>query len=350
MKAFSKTLLKWYENNKRDLPWRHTRDPYPIWLSEVILQQTRVDQGMAYYFRFLDLFPDIQTLAKASQDEVLKAWQGLGYYSRARNLHSTAKIISELHGGVFPPSSAELLKLKGIGPYTAAAISSFAWNEKIAVVDGNVMRVVARFAGIEKPVDSPAGRRDIENWLAGEIDAATPGLFNQAIMEFGALHCTPVQPQCAACPFKTQCIALKRDLVSVLPVKSQKTKVSNLWISFFHVVWKDRVYLHRRTNKGIWQGLYDFPSVESSKKTKGSAQVDEFVNSHLLGLQPVVESTRDGYVHLLSHRKIHAEFHLIRIQKAWKKLPDHVIEIAQKDLHVYGIPRLIDRYLMDMHN
>ncbi|MFM9983718.1 MAG: A/G-specific adenine glycosylase [Flavobacteriales bacterium] len=350
MKSFSKTLTDWYQINKRDLPWRHTRNPYPIWLSEVILQQTRVDQGMAYYRRFLELFPDIKALANASEDEVLKAWQGLGYYSRARNLHATSKIISELHGGSFPGSSAELLKLKGIGPYTAAAIASFAWNERVPVIDGNVMRVAARIFGLDIPVDTPAGRQQIEEILQKHIDPAEPGIFNQAIMEFGALQCVPANPECLSCVFNKACKAFNNDLVASLPIKSQKTKVKNLWLSFFHITWKNKVYIHRRTEKGIWQGLYDFPSVESQKKPVSSKVVDAFFPENLPGLNPTVESISKEYIHLLSHRKIHAVFYLVKLQKQWKNLPSHVMEINAEDLHQYGIPRLIDRYLNDMDN
>lgn len=348
MKAFPKTLLKWYETNKRDLPWRNTRNPYQIWLSEVILQQTRVDQGMAYYLRFCELFPDIHALAGASEDAVLKAWQGLGYYSRARNLHATSKIISELHQGQFPSSSVELLKLKGIGPYTAAAIASFAWNEKIPVVDGNVMRVISRIFGIEDPVDSSAGRKKIDDLLYALIDPKNPGQFNQAMMEFGAIQCTPTNPDCTSCPFKSSCFAFEHQLIDSLPLKSQKTKVRNLWLTYFYVTWKNHIYIHKRVQKGIWQGLFDFPSIESEKKIQPAIVLETFMKDLPKSRSTAVHMPKQEYVHLLSHRKIHALFYRIELGSEWKNLPPHVSKIPLSDLPAYGIPRLVERYLQDM--
>ena len=232
MHPFSQKIIFWYEHNKRDLPWRNTRDPYLIWLSEIILQQTRVDQGMSYYLKFVGEFPTVKQLAKADNEKVMKLWQGLGYYSRARNLHTTAKIILLEHKGVFPKEFETILALKGVGEYTAAAIASFAYNKPYAVVDGNVYRVLSRVFDISTPIDSTQGKKEF-NHLAGELlDKNKPAIYNQAIMEFGAMQCKPINPYCAVCPLNTMCLAYSKKLVAELPVKSKKTKVRDRYFNY----------------------------------------------------------------------------------------------------------------------
>ncbi|MFZ4583041.1 MAG: A/G-specific adenine glycosylase, partial [Paludibacter sp.] len=231
----SKTLINWYEHNKRELPWRDISDPYRIWISEIILQQTRVNQGISYYLRFVDRFPDVKALATAHEDEVLKYWQGLGYYSRARNLHKTAQIIVEKHNGNFPNSYTEIVQLKGIGAYTAAAICSFAYNQPYGVVDGNVYRVLSRLFAIQTPIDSSQAKNEFSDLATNLLNNSNPGIHNQAIMEFGALQCVPVQPECNTCPFQKTCKAYELDLVDKLPIKASKTKVRERFFNYFFI-------------------------------------------------------------------------------------------------------------------
>ncbi len=345
MKNFSKRLIGWYQKNKRDLPWRGLHDPYPVWLSEIILQQTRVDQGMSYYFKFLELFPTVHHLAAATEDQVLKAWQGLGYYSRARNLHATARMVVKNYKGKFPQSYAELLKLKGIGPYTAAAIASFCYNEKTAVVDGNVMRVLARLHGMHEPVDSVEGINKMKQLAAECLDQKDPGTYNQAIMEFGAMHCTPYQPKCSSCPFEIDCVALQSDTVSMLPIKGKKTAVKDVWFYYFFITHGPNVYMKRRNAEGIWKGLHDFPCTESDKPMKDEEVTEEFLTQNKLASKAVVHDISEEYVHILSHRKIRAKFIEIKTTKAWKTAPEGTFEAQIADIEKYGVPRLIDKYL-----
>ena len=232
MKHFSEKIIAWYDQNKRDLPWRNTKDAYLIWLSEIILQQTRVDQGMDYYLKFAKEFPTVKHLAKADNEKVMKLWQGLGYYSRARNLHTTAKIISEKYHGKFPDEYSDILSLKGVGNYTAAAIASFAFNKPYAVVDGNVYRVLARVFGIESPIDSTQGKKEFETLATELLDRKKPASHNQAIMELGALQCKPVNPDCSICALNTMCFAYSKKRINELPVKAKKTKVRNRYFNY----------------------------------------------------------------------------------------------------------------------
>jgi len=235
---FSNTLIYWYLQTKRDLPWRKTRDPYLVWLSEIILQQTRVSQGMSYYLTFSSIFPTVEDLANAEESKVLKMWQGLGYYSRARNLHFTAKYVSNELSGVFPTSYKELIKLKGIGDYTASAISSICFDEPAAVVDGNVYRVLSRFFKIETPINSTKGIKEFKDLAQSLLDATKPGVYNQAIMDFGALQCKPKSPNCYECPMSTNCIAFENKLVKQLPIKEKKLKIKKKYFNFFVFVTK----------------------------------------------------------------------------------------------------------------
>jgi A/G-specific adenine glycosylase len=342
---FSAKLLKWYDLHKRDLPWRHTMDPYKVWLSEIILQQTRVDQGMSYYLKFISLFPTVNDLAAAHEDQVLKAWQGLGYYSRARNLHASAKYIHSELNSVFPTTQQELLKLKGVGEYTSAAIASFCFDEVTPVVDGNVMRVITRLYGITEPIDSPAGKRAIYSVAQELIDAKHPGLYNQAIMEFGALQCVPVNPDCEVCPFKAQCLAYASGTVKELPVKGKKTAVKDLWFYYFFITHKDAMYIRKRTEQGIWKGLHDFPLLEKANNGPVEDAVAEGMRELKLPNSAIVKGVSEEYIHILSHRKIHARFVSVALKSAWNKAPEGVLLINKMDLASYGIPRLIDKFL-----
>ncbi len=262
---FSNKLVSWYKVNKRDLPWRNTTNAYYIWLSEIILQQTRVEQGLPYYLAFLKAYPKIQHLANASEDDVLKRWQGLGYYSRARNLHFTAKYITSNYGGEFPNDYQKILKLKGVGPYTAAAITSFAFGLPYAVVDGNVIRVLSRIFGINTPFDSAIGKKQFQELAQELLIKESSWLYNQAIMEFGAIQCKPKLPDCSICPMQGSCEAYNNNTITELPVRSKKIKVRNRFLYFLMIEKKKGIYLGKRES-GIWQGLYEFPFLEFSER------------------------------------------------------------------------------------
>lgn len=338
----SKALTNWYNQNKRELPWRDITDPYRIWISEIILQQTRVNQGMSYYLRFVERFPDVKKLAVAEEDEVLKYWQGLGYYSRARNLHKTAKIITENHDGIFPKNHSEILQLKGIGEYTAAAISSFAYNQAFAVVDGNVFRVLSRIFGVETPIDSTTGKKEFSQLAEKLLDQKEPGLHNQAIMEFGALQCVPVQPDCEICPLQTICKAYSLNLVDKLPVKATKTKVRERFFNYFYIEYQDKIFIQKRTEKDIWQNLFEFPLVESDKllETNEIAQNELFANYESLE----INSTTSTFKHILSHQRIFARFFTVQISEKSNFL-NNLIEIRKEELDNFAVSRLTSLFL-----
>ncbi len=290
---FSETLLRWYRAHQRDLPWRSDKDPYRVWLSEIILQQTRIDQGLPYFERFLAKYPTVHVLAGASEDDILKSWQGLGYYSRARNLHRTAKIVSEKYNGMFPDSAKELQQLPGIGPYTAAAIASICYGEHVPAIDGNAQRVLARVYGIDTPVNTPAGRNVISS-LASELsDNTNPGDFNQALMDFGSMVCTKYKPACRECPFNENCTALRTRMVDQLPAKIPKNPLKNRHFHY-HVIFKGpALFMEKRTGNDIWKGLYQLPLTET--ESEGFDQ----------DLQVVKKYTRT-----LSHQKLHITIYL----------------------------------------
>lgn len=341
----AQTLLKWYDRHKRDLPWRHTSDPYAIWLSEVILQQTRVDQGMAYYHAFLDRFPTVTDLANASEEEVMRLWQGLGYYSRARNLHATAQVVRDHCGGQFPDTCDALLALRGIGPYTAAAIASFAFGEKKAVVDGNVMRVLGRLFAIDDAADSTRGKRVFQETADALIPADEPALFNQAVMEFGALQCTPRQPQCGICPLRSGCRAYAADRVMDYPVKGRKTQVKQVWYYYFVPDDGRATWMRKRSHNGIWKGLYDFPCVESDVPLPAAKVKVRAAAELALPLPAGFSKGAKEFVHILSHRKIHATFYRLPDIRMWKNKPAEYREVKWQDLDGMGISRLADRFL-----
>ncbi|PRP67634.1 A/G-specific adenine glycosylase [Nonlabens agnitus] len=338
---FSNKLISWYQLHKRDLPWRHTSDPYFIWLSEIILQQTRVNQGLPYYLRFVEAFPSVQDLAAAPQEDVLKLWQGLGYYSRARNLHTAAVQVVD-NGDTFPNNYKELLKLKGIGDYTAAAIASFAYNEPVAVVDGNVYRVLSRIFGISTPINSTDGIKEFKKLAQELIDPKHPASHNQAIMEFGAMQCVPKNPDCNICPFQKDCVAFQDERITELPVKIKKTKVLNLHHHYMVTVTPSgKTILQERPQSGIWAGLYEFPFVEA----KGALLPSELTTA--VDYENVYSGVRfresvfnqEPIIHKLSHRKIHAYFWIIHTESELENAI--TIEGARsKPLHV-----LMERFM-----
>jgi A/G-specific adenine glycosylase len=346
----SNILINWYTRHKRDLPWRATSIPYVIWVSEIILQQTRVAQGMDFYKRFLTRFPDVFSLAEANEQEVLKLWQGLGYYSRARNMHSTARTIVKEFGGVFPANYAGLLKLKGIGPYTASAIASICFGECTPVVDGNVMRVISRYYGIDIAVNTPEGQKAIYEACKLIIDKKQPGEFNQALMEFGALQCTPGKPQCISCPLLSGCEAYRKGRVEYLPVKIKSAKPRNRYFNYLVVVQEKYgnekvLYLRKRTENDIWKGLYEFPLIEMEEACEPAGLYCSSEWNTVFLQEPLeILDYSENYKHQLSHQTIHARFFLVRVNI----LPqgnDSWEQVSFSQLIKFPIPRLIDRYL-----
>ena len=339
---FSDILSQWYAINKRDLPWRSTVNPYHIWLSEIILQQTRVEQGLPYYLKFIDTFPVVADLANADEDLVLKLWQGLGYYSRARNLQFSAKLILSEFGGNFPDNHADILKLKGVGPYTAAAISSFSFGLPFAVLDGNVIRVLSRVFGIQTPFDTAAGKKQFQKLAQELLDKKNPAEYNQAIMEFGALQCVPKSPKCNDCPIVNDCIAFNTNTVSLLPVKSKKLKVKSRFLHFL-VVNKNNEVLIGKRKSGIWQGLYEFPFLEFDENLNEKSVLKSplWINFFKDSVKQI-SSISEVYIHKLSHQKIHAKFWEIDVNSF--RSSDFKI-VKCNELQKYPVSSLIEKYL-----
>jgi A/G-specific adenine glycosylase len=337
-----KDLLSWYMLNKRDLPWRNTQDPYLIWLSEIILQQTRVAQGLPYFEKFVEKFPHVELLANAPQDEVLKLWQGLGYYSRARNMHKTAQKIVNDFEGIFPDNYKNLLKLTGIGPYTAAAIASFAYDEPVAVLDGNVFRVLARFFNLSEPIQTNEAKKIFTQLANHFLNITQPALHNQAMMELGALVCTPYNPNCSACPLQNNCQSLHIGNQASLPVKTKKVVVKNRYLAYFHFDCLGELAIFKRSDKGIWQDLYDLPYLESDKKLQKS---DWLLNASELNWVKSDESIVLLFEkkHVLTHLNIYAQFFYVKkvikpvlnLQESW--LPKN--KVAK-----LGVSRLLELY------
>ncbi|HNU57095.1 MAG TPA: A/G-specific adenine glycosylase [Flavobacteriales bacterium] len=339
---FSRALLPWYREHKRPLPWRASRDPYRIWLSEVILQQTRVDQGTAYWHRFVEHYPLVQDLAGASEDEVLRLWQGLGYYSRARNLRTAARQVVERHQGRFPADHGALLALKGVGDYTAAAIGSMAFGLAEPVVDGNVYRVLARVFGIATPIDSTAGRKEFRALAASLLPTDEPGEYNQAVMELGALVCTP-KPACEECPLRSRCIARRTDRITELPVKAGRTKVRERHFNFLHIRVRGGVFLEKRTGKDIWQGLYQLPLLESDEPLSRRGLQTRLKAE--LGIGWTIEAVHGPVKHVLSHQLIQGVFWALTPPPRFKAQADWLVA-NEKELERYALPRLVERYLL----
>lgn len=344
-KDFSRRLIDWYLIHKRDLPWRQTTDPYVVWLSEIILQQTRVEQGRPYFQRFIQSFPSIEHLAQAPPDQVMRLWQGLGYYSRARNMHSTAKTIIKEHDGQFPKSYREILNLPGIGPYTAAAIASFSFGLPHAVVDGNVIRVLSRICGITDPVDLPATKKQIQSIADELLDGSDPATYNQAIMEFGALHCKPVNPDCQTCVFLQDCSAQKRGIVHEIPAKAGRTKITIRHFNYLLIRDKGNTLIRKRNEAGIWRDLFEPPMVESSKPlTLSSLKKTALWKSLCIDPNLEVVQVQDRKPHKLSHQTIIARVFIIKGNLSGLQLEPEAYTIThQNQLHQYAVPRLIEQ-------
>ena len=342
MEGFSNVLEVWYLSKNRDLPWRKVRDPYAVWLSEIILQQTRVAQGISYYERFLDAFPTVFDLAKASEEQVLKLWQGLGYYSRARNLHFSARFIASELKGVFPSTYKDLLALKGVGDYTASAIASISFGAPTAVVDGNVYRVLSRYFGIDTPINSSKGVKDFKALAQQVMGISNPGQHNQAIMDFGALQCKPQRPLCSSCPLQSSCVAFGKKLTAVLPVKEKKIKVRKRYFNFIVLQTSDqKTLVEQRTGKGIWENLYQFPLIEASE----TLEVQELIEHQAyLDLVPDPSATLrlfnpKEWVHKLSHQHLYVQFWLVRTEHFKRQL------ISIDALDALPVPRLVHKFL-----
>lgn len=339
--SFSNTLIYWYLQNKRDLPWRKTKDPYLVWLSEIMLQQTRVAQGMSYYLKFSEAFPTVEDLANAEESTVLKMWQGLGYYSRARNLHFTSKYVAYDLDGKFPNTHKELLALKGVGDYTASAIASICFDEPAAVVDGNVYRVLARYFGIRTAINSSKGIKEFKALAQSLLDVNQPGAFNQAIMDFGSMQCKPQNPDCEVCPLNSSCVAFENKTVKELPVKEKKLKVRNRYFNYLVFVTSDgKTILEERTGKGIWRGLYQFPLIETEKPTSSNELVDSeaFVQKVPEGSK-VQLYNQNLIVHKLSHQHLHTRFWVIHTGY----LNDS--NTNWTEIKTYAVPVLISNFL-----
>ena len=324
--SFTVAILEWFRENGRVLPWRETRDPYAIWLSEIILQQTRIEQGKPYWERFMKRWPTVEALAQASEDEVLREWQGLGYYSRARNLHEAAKQIVEMGG--FPKTVEGIKRLKGVGDYTAAAIGSIAFNLPAAVVDGNVYRVLARHYGIETPINTTEGKKEFTALANSLLPANEASAFNQAMMDFGAIQCTPVNPQCTVCPLQETCVALHEGKTASLPVKRKTLKVQERHLVYIYVRHQGKTAIHRRAAGDIWQGLYE-------------PWLTETVPSGAILL-------RQGVKHVLTHRILYADFYLWEPTEQ-PQLPEDYFWIPEADIDQYGVPRLIELLLEELN-
>jgi len=342
----SQILMDWYRNNQRDLPWRRTNDPYAIWLSEVILQQTRVEQGMPYWLRFMENFPTVTDLANADEREVLRLWQGLGYYSRARNLHAAAKVVRDEYNGNFPNQYEQIRALKGIGDYTAAAISSFAFNLPHAVVDGNVYRFLSRIFAINTPIDSTNGKKEFFVLANELLDKSNPGTFNQSLMEFGAMQCKPSNPDCSVCPFNQYCQSFATNTVSEYPVKSKKTKTRNRYFDFIILSDEKNTILQKREGKDIWQGLYQFPLIESATKNKNKLDLSKSEVANYLNTNSHKMVKSSAIVkHVLSHQVIFAKFWWINMESVSTAKDANMIKVPWSQLGDYGMPQLIVKYL-----
>ncbi|MGQ2983231.1 A/G-specific adenine glycosylase [Flavobacterium sp.] len=340
--GFSKSLIQWYLQNKRDLPWRKTVDPYYIWLSEIMLQQTRVAQGLPYFLKFTEAFPTVEDMASANEEHVLKLWQGLGYYSRARNLHATAKQVAFEMAGNFPDSYAGLLELKGVGDYTAAAIASISYGEPVPVVDGNVYRVLARYFGIETDISSSGAKKQFTEVAASLLPKDDAATFNQAMMEFGALQCVPKNPDCGICIFNKECAAFLTGRVGQLPVKLKKTKVTDRF--FNYLIIKDaagNTVLQKRTAKGIWHNLYEFPLIETEKEVSGMEAVLLIQAEGRLGFTPksITLLHPERILHKLSHQHLSIRF--------WEVEADAIVPhaIDKAEAMKYPFPIVIHNFM-----
>ncbi len=342
MKLFSKKISDWYLLNKRDLPWRNTTDPYKIWLSEIILQQTRVNQGLNYYHKFVEQYPTVAKLANVKEEQILKLWQGLGYYSRARNLHKAAKQVLAEHKGKFPSEYNDLIKLKGVGVYTASAIASFAFNKPYAVVDGNVYRILSRIFGIDVPIDSSEGKKyfqELANQLLNKIDSS---LHNQAMMEFGARYCTPSNPDCNNCIFQNDCLALLKNRVSELPVKSKKSKQTIRYFNYLVICQNKNIFIEKRIEKDIWHSLYQFPLIESERLLDANKLIKHIGWKNIFKKNDFkLNKEYTEMKHILTHQIIYTRFWNVKYEGTLTKY----LLIKRLEMNNYPLPRLIERFL-----
>lgn len=336
---FSEKVLKWYGEHKRALPWRGTRNPYKIWLSEIILQQTRVVQGTPYYFKFVEAFPTVQDLAAAPEEKVLKLWQGLGYYSRARNLHATAKMVVDEYDGEFPNTYEGLKRLKGVGDYTASAIASICFDIPEPVVDGNVYRVLSRYFGIEFPINSTKGAKYFKTLAREVMNTQNIRDYNQGIMEFGAIQCAPKKPYCLICPLNESCVALKENRVQDLPVKLGKTKVKHRFFNYIVVLDENqKTLVEQRKGKGIWQGLYQFPLIETEESAKED-EIREYLETKKFAKssKSLTLFNEEPIIHKLSHQHLHTQFWILQLSKdlengiPWSKLDSFAVPVLIAD-------------------
>lgn len=344
--AFWTKLEGWYNDYGRTLPWRGIDDPYRIWLSEIILQQTRIEQGRDYYLRFIEAFPTVANLAAASEEQVLRLWQGLGYYSRARNLHAAAQYIMNECSGHFPDTYDGILHLKGVGRYTAAAIASFAYRLPHPVIDGNVYRFISRLRGITTPIATDAAYKEFETILTKVIDHKRPDRFNAALMDFGALQCRP-QPDCTMCPFRDECVALRTDRVALLPVKAPKTKPTDRWFYYFDLQWQDKRLMQQRTGKDIWRGLWEMPLMETPDELQSNeleAKAQQYAKEQFQ-FSSLSFHLSSPYLHQLTHRTIHARFLQAELDSAPLKMPENMRFASDTEIKKLPVSRLIDRYL-----
>ncbi len=341
MSEFKNKIIAWYSANKRFLPWRETSDPYKIWLSEIMSQQTRVEQCLPYYLKFTEAYPTVFDLAGASEEDVLKLWQGLGYYSRARNLHNTAKVVAWELNGIFPGNYNGLKKLKGIGDYTASAIASICFNEPAPVVDGNVYRVLSRYFGIDLAVNSSKGIKYFKELAKKLIDHNDPGTYNQALMEFGARQCKPQSPNCGACPLNNSCVALQQKTISLLPVKIRNTRIKHRYFHYLIIVNENETILQQRTKKDIWQNLYEFPLIEGSSGLNEENIIDHAIFKRHVGENRFMLSlfNEKEIVHKLSHQYIHTKFWIVTLQSEIKN------GIKKAGINEYPVPVLIANFV-----
>lgn len=338
---FSNQLVLWYLQNKRNLPWRSSVNPYNIWLSEIILQQTRVDQGMSYYFKFVENFPTVEDLASVSEEQILKLWQGLGYYSRARNLHFSAKYIVNELGGEFPKTYNELIKLKGVGDYTASAIASICYNEPTAVVDGNVYRVLARYFGISTPINSTKGIKEFKQLAQQLISSKQPGTHNQAVMEFGARMCKPQNPDCDNCPLNNSCVALSKKQIKELPIKERKLKIKNRYFNYLVIQTEDNKTKIVKREKGIWLNLYEFPLIETTNEIEEKELIrhEKFDKLFKTTVTKVKLFNKKVMVHKLSHQHIYTKFWIVNTQAS------EDFALSWNAIKKYPVSTLIDNFL-----
>lgn len=341
--TFSDCLLKWYNSHRRSLPWRVDNNPYSVWLSEIILQQTRVDQGIPYFLKVLKTFPDVQTLAAAPLEDVLKCWQGLGYYSRARNLHEAAKQVVSVHGGVFPDSYSGLITLKGVGEYTAAAIASIAFGEATAVLDGNVFRVLSRVFNLDTPIDSTAGKRQFRELANALLDKNRPADYNQGLMDFGALQCVPSNPDCPGCPFSTTCLAYAQKRVQDLPVKQPAKPKQNRFFTYLFLTDGTHTWIQQRTGTDIWKQLWEFPMIETGQALDATTLLQSGrLNTFVKG--PLSVGTPYARKHILSHQLLNAVFIPVTVQTD-AQIVVNATRISISDLHNYPTHRLMEHYI-----